>query len=305
MKTFHAVKKMEVLMKQKRMALCALSALLILTFVAVGFSKDKPVESQWVATPASIDGMNTEWGNTPFYTQKKVEVDYAFMNDAENLFVFFIFKNPKYLSSIGWTGMTIWLSPQGEKDKDLGIRFVKKEISADDYIALLEEQTGKPVSDQDKGKIRQHKAYMLFEQELINKKAPDYSGDAPRPRFMGAIFRSNNVEKTVIYEFSFSLARLAEAAPQIGIEPGKGLSLNFEWGGATKEYKEALASGLAARDTSARDDRPTGSLTSERGGGEGLGNLETDSSNLARMRRQLQQVKKYDFWVELILAQNK
>lgn len=292
-------------MKQKRITLSVLSAFLILTLVVIGFSKDKPVNSQWAATPASIDGMNTEWGNFPMNQYKKAKVEYAFMNGQEDLFILFIFKDPKYLSSIGWTGLTIWLSPQGKKDKNLGIRFVKKEINADDYIAMLEEQTGKPVSDKDKEKIRQHKAYMLFDQELINKKAPDYSEDAPKPKFRGALFRNNILEKTLIYEFSFSLARLAEVAPQIGAEPGKGINLNFEWGGATKEYKEALASGLAARDTSARDARPTGGLTSERGAGEGLGNLETDSSDLARMRRQLQRVKKYDFWVELILAQSK
>ena len=292
-------------MKQKKMSHSVLSAFLMLTLVMVGFSKDKAVESQWVATPASIDGMNTEWGNSPLYNQKKVDVDYAFMNDAENLFILFIFKDPKYLSSINWTGMTIWLSPQGKKEKNLGIRFVKKEITADDYIALMEKQTGKALADEEKEKIRRHKAYMLFEQELINKKAPDYSEDAPKPRFRGALFRNNILEKAIIYEFSFSLPRLAEVAPQIAAEPGQTLNLNFEWGGASKEYKEALASGLAAQDTAARAGRATGSLTAERGAGERLGDVETDSSDLARMRRQLQRVKKYDFWVELILAQNK
>jgi hypothetical protein len=292
-------------MKKKRIVSSWLFAFMVLALVAAGFAKDEPVTSQWIATPPSIDGMNTEWGNVSLSTYKKAKIDYAFMNDAENLFMLFIFKDPKFLSSISWTGMTIWLSPQGKKDKDLGIRFVKKEITADDYIAILEEQTGKAVSDQQKEKIRQNKAYILFEQELINKKAPDYSEDAPKPRFRGALFRNNTLEKAFIYEFSFSLPRLAEVAPQIGAEPGKGLNLNFEWGGATKEYKEALASGLAARDTSARDARPTSGLTSERREGEGLGSLETDSSDLARMRRQLQKVKKYDFWVELTLAQNK
>lgn len=292
-------------MKQKKLTHSVLLAFFILTLITIGFSKDKPVESQWVATPASIDGMNTEWNNVPLYTHKKVNVDYAFMNDAENLFILFVFKDPKYLSSINWTGMTIWLSPQGKKDKNLGIRFIKKEITADDYIALLEEQTGKAIADEEKEKIRRIKAYMLFDQELINKQAPDYSDDAPKPRFKGALFRNNTLEKTLVYEFSFSLSRLAEVAPQIAAEPGKALNLNFEWGGATKEYKEALASGLAAQDTAARADRATGSLTAERGAGEGFGRLETDSSDLARMRRQLQKVRKYDFWVELKLAQNK
>jgi hypothetical protein len=108
-----------------------------------------------------------------------------------------------------------------------------------------------------------------------------------------------------LYECAISLSNLAEVAPEIGAEPGKGFSLNFEWGGATKEYKEALSANLARQQTSARAGGATGSLTGERRG-EGLGGgAESGGSSQARLRRQLQRVKKYDFWVDLNLAQNK
>jgi hypothetical protein len=297
--------KTEVSMKRRKMVNGLLLAFLAFALVATGFSKDKPVDSQWASAPASIDGMNTEWGNVSLVTHKKTKVDYAFMNGAEDLFILFIFKDPKYLSSLSWTGLTVWLSPQGEKDKNLGIRFIKKQISADDYIAILEKQVGKAMPEDKKEQIRQNKAYWLFEQELINKKAADYAEDAPKPKFTGALFRSNVLQKTVLYELAISFAKLAEIAPEIGAGPGTGLNVNFEWGGATKEYKEALASGMAQRDTSARAGGATGSLTSERGAGEGLGDVERSSSKLARMRSQLQRVKKYDFWVEVNLAQDK
>jgi hypothetical protein len=292
-------------MKVRKMEKGLLLAFVALALVTTGFSKNKPVESQWASMPASIDGMNTEWGDVSLMTQKKTKVDYAFMNGAENLFILFIFKDPKYLSSISWSGLTVWLSPQGEESKNLGIRFVKKQISADDYIAILEKQVGQPMPEDKKEQIRQNKAYWLFDQELINKKDSDYAEDAPRPKFKGALFRSNVLQQTVIYELAISFPKLEEIAPEIGAQPGKNLNVNFEWGGATKEYKEALVSGMAQRDTSARAGGATGSLTTERGAGEGLGDVERDSSNLARMRSQLQKVKKYDFWVEVILAQNK
>lgn len=291
-------------MERKKMLKSLFFVFVTLALVTAGFSKDEPVDSQWAAAAASIDGMNTEWGNVPMNSQKKTKVDYAFMNSEQDLFVLFIFKNPQYLSSINWTGMTVWFSSQGKKDKDLGIRFINKQISADEYIALAEKQAGRTLADSEKEKIRQNKAYMFFEQELINKKAEGYSEDAPRPKFKGAGFRTNNLEKAVIYEFAISLSTLAEIVPELGAEPGKTLNLNFEWGGASKEYKEALASGLAQQDMSGRADRATGSLTSERGANEGLGSLESDRSDLARMRGQLQKIKKYDFWVELSLAQN-
>jgi len=282
-----------------------LLAFVVLALVATGFSKDKPVESQWVSTPASIDGMNTEWGNVSLITYKKTKVDYTFMNGEKDLFILFIFKDPKYLSSINWTGLTVWLSSQGKEDKNLGIRFIRKQISADDYIAILEKQVGNAMPEEKKEQIRQNKAYWLFEQELINKNAADYSEDTPNPKFNGASFRNNVLQKNIIYELAISFSKLAEIAPEIGAGPGKSLSLNFEWGGASKEYKEALAVGMAQQDTRARAAGATGSLTSERGASEGLGDVERSSSNLARMRSQLQKVKKYNFWVEVNLAQNK
>ena len=122
--------------------------------------------------------------------------------------------------------------------------------------------------------------------------------------YEGAAFRNSVTENAVVYEVAISLPKLAEAAPGLALEPGKGVNVNFEWGGATKEYKEALARGLAAGETRAGAGQATGSLTAERGGG-GLGDVEYDSVKMAQLRRQLQQVKQYDFWVELNLAQNK
>lgn len=291
-------------MEKQRMSSFIGIVLMTVVLVATGFANDESVDSQWTAAPASIDGMNTEWGDIPMNKYKKAKVEYAFMNSQDDLFILYTFKDPKYLSSINWTGLTVWFSLQGKKDKNFGIRFIKKQISADEYIAIAEKQTGRTLADSEKERIRQNKAYILFEQELINKKVEGYSKDAPLPKFQSAGFRTNNLEKTVVYEVAISLSKLAEIAPELGVGPGKILNLNFEWGGASKEYKEALASGLAQQEMGGRAGRATGSLTSERGAGEGMGSLETDRPDLARMRSQLQKVKKYDFWVELSLAQN-
>jgi len=291
-------------MKRTRMIGSVSLIFVMLALVTIGFSKDKPVECQWATGLPSIDGMNTEWANVSLTTYKKADVDYAFMNDAENLFILFIFRNPQFLSSINWTGLTVWISPQGEREKDLGIRLMKKQISADEYIAILEKQVGQEMPEDRKAQVRQNKAYWMFEQQLISKKAAGYSKDAEPPKYQGAQFRNNVLEKTVLYEIAISLPKLAEIAPGLAVEPGKGVSLNFEWGGASKEYKEALARNLAQGETSASASQGTSRLTGERSGG-GLGDVETDSVKMARMRRQLQRVKQYDFWVDLNLAQSK
>lgn len=290
-------------MKRNKMILSLSLIVTVLICAVIGFSKDKPVESKWIATPPSIDGMNTEWGDASFASYKKAGIDYAFMNDAENLFIMFIYRNPRYLSSLNWTGLTVWIGQQGEKEKDLGINLKRKQISADDYIAILEKQVGQEMPEDRKAQIRQNKAYWMFEQRLIDKNAEGYSKDAEPPVYQGALFKNSVSENAVVFEIAISLSKLAEAAPGFVLEPGKAASLNFEWGGATKEYKEALARGLGQSETRAGS-QDAASLDGERGGG-GLGSAEYDSVKLASMRRQLQQVKQYDFWVDLNLAQEK
>jgi hypothetical protein len=293
---------MEVSMKRNRLITSVLFILAMMTFIAPGFSKDESVGSMWIASPPSIDGMNTEWTKASLTSYKKTAVDYAFMNDSENLYVLFIFRNPKYLSSINWTGLTMWVSPQGEKKKELGINLLRKQISADEYIAFMEKQVGQEMPEDRKAQVRQNKAYWMFEQRLINKNAADYDADVQPPVYAGAQFRSNVLDKALLYEVAISFPKLAEIAPELGVEPGKSVSVNFEWGGATKEYKESLARGIGQNTTKAQDQQ-AGGLTGERGGG-GLGSAENDSVRLASMRRQLQQVKQYDFWIDLNLVRN-
>lgn len=289
-------------MKKKSLVSSVLFLFMTISLVTAGLAKDESINSKWAATLPSIDGMNTEWSNVPLKTYKKADIDYAFMNNADNLFVLFIFRNPKYLSSIQWTGLTMWISPKGKKNKDLGIKLMRKQISADEYIAIMEKQVGQEMPEDRKAEVRKNKAYWMFEQYLINKKAEGYDKEAEPPKYQGAAFRNNVMDKAVIYEVAVSFPKLAEVAPGIALEPGAGVDLNFEWGGATKEYKEALTRGLAQGETRAQDQR-AGGLTGERGGG-GLGDVEYDSVKMARFRRQLQQVKQYDFWVELNLAKN-
>jgi hypothetical protein len=149
-------------MEKKRILNILFMALVMAAFAATGIAKDEPVSSKWATSPASVDGMNTEWGDVPMNKYKKTKVEYAFMNGQNDLFILFVFKDPDFLSSINWTGLTVWISPQGKNNKDLGINFIKKQISADDYIAILEKQVGQPMPEDRKAQIRQNKAYFLF-----------------------------------------------------------------------------------------------------------------------------------------------
>jgi hypothetical protein len=260
----------------------------------VGIAKDKVVSSAWTAAPLNVDGLQNDWTDDVLNSEKKVAVDYAFRNDAENLYVLFIIKNRKYLSSIAVTGLNVWLSDDGKKSKKYGINFRAKQITADEYIALLQEKVGSDMPEERKTQIRSIANYIMYDHKVINEE-----GDAAEPseelKFRPALFRTKGQQNAVIYELAVPLKRVHDLAPGVGVEPGNSVKVGFQWGGWTKELKEAQASKIGQSGTKARADGATG-LTGERRAGSGA------SASLTSMRRATP--KEYSFWVEVNLAQN-
>jgi hypothetical protein len=274
---------------------------LVLALCVPGMAKKKKVEvveSLWAPALVKIDGWNTEWDEGALNSEGKVALDYAFMNDAKNLYILFIFKNPRFLSTIDLTGMKMFFSPEGKKEEDRGIRFVARKFSADGYIALMEKEIG-PAPEDKKKTIRTNPAYIIFGHEMISKGKPgEY-------KMTGALFRSRRDKKTFIYEFSIPFKKLLELAPEIGAEPGKSMDVDFKWGGTTEEINRALASRIGDGAASAAGGAAAaGGLTSERRTeGAYLGGVENSGSRLEQMRRM--QPKKYSFQVSVKLAESK
>ncbi len=270
--------------------------ILVLTTLAIsltGLSKTETIASQWLSSPLNIDGSSVDWEDDAQNFEKKVRVNYAFKNDAETLFILFAFKDPKFLSSIRATGMTVWFNTEGKKKKNYGITFVKKEVSADAYVSYLEQQSG-PISEEKKKEILANPSYLFHEALVINKKGKSSPQSSDTKEATPAIFRSKEQNKMLVYEFAIPLKRLIEDAPGIGTEPGKIITVGFQWGGMTEEMRKRMLERQAAaggRSTGAADysawDNETGS--------DRRGNSAP---------RQGQTPKIHSFWVEVQLAQN-
>ena len=205
----------------------SLTFLMILTLSLVGLSKEKKVASNWTPGPLNIDGSSVEWGSDVLNTEKKVSVEYAFRNDAENLFVLFIFKDPKYLSTINTSGMTLWFNTEGKKKKKYGITFVKQRVPAEAFISILEKQKG-ALSEEEKNNIRVNPYYFLHNAKVINKKSKSATQSAGGREAELAVFRSMRQQKTVVYEFGIPLKKLTENVHGIGTEPGKIRMINLQ-----------------------------------------------------------------------------
>jgi hypothetical protein len=288
-------------MKHSKILYIFFMCFLVLALCVPGMAKKKKeavVESQWAPALVKIDGWNTEWDAGALSSESKVSVDYAFMNDDKNLYILVVFKTRKFLSSIYQTGMKVFFSPEGKKGANSGIRFVATQLSADEYIELMEREIG-PADEARKKAIRANPAYIVFGHQLITK------GKSGQYRLTGPVFGNKSDKKTWNFEFSIPLEKLAELAPEIGAEPGKGFNVGFEWGGATEAIKKDLAGRIGDRATSgAGGAAAAGELTGERRTeGAGLGDVERSGSQLEQMRRM--QPKKYSFWVDVKLAQKK
>ena len=253
-------------------------------------------KSTWNMAQMAVDGTEFDWQDAAPFFEKKVAVDYAFKNDANFLYMLFKFKDAKqFMSTVDWTGMTVYLDPNGKKKKDYFINFQKKQITAEEFIVKMEAEKG-PLSQDDKNQIMANEFYVDHDVQVTNKKAKSQTLEKVEG-MVPAIFRaSKNQDGTYLWEFAIPLARPAEMAPGIGAVPGQQIKVGFFWGGATDEWKAAMASRMGSQGSAARS-RAAGGVSSESGGAS----TRLDSNiGLASMRRQMP--KKYTIWVDVLLA---
>jgi len=265
---------------------------LMLSITMMASAKNKVINSVWTGVPVDIDGSTEDWAEHTLSFDKKVKVDYAFRNDAGYLYVLFVFKDPKYLTSINASGMTIYFNTKGKKKKDSGITFSNKRVSAEQFIALIEQQQG-PLPEERKTQINNNPYYFIQNYTVINKKKMSPPSVEEGVEVKRALFRFAKEQDTVIYEFAIPLEKRVELATGIGIEPGKAIKIGFEWGGMTKTMRESRMKRMG--DQSIRTSATKASdLKGERRDGR------ASSNTMSSMRKR--SPKKYSFWADVQLA---
>lgn len=257
------------------------------------YPKDQSVKSMWTEAPVKINGADNEWVESPLNLEKKMSIDYAFKNDADYLYVLLKFKDPKYLSSINITGVTIYHHAEGKKKKDFGVKFLQKMVTAEEYIAYLE-KSKVAVTEEQKTEMRKNQAYPLPYVEVIDKKNKNKeAAQDAKP----AVYQVITQDNTITFEFAIPLEKPAGLSPGIGTEPGKSIKVGFDWGGVTEQMRQqwmktgSLKGGGGGGGIS--DGKSSGVNRADYSGGRGAG--------LTALRKRF---KQYNFWVDLQLAQN-
>jgi hypothetical protein len=261
-----------------------LLAVLAIPFAATG--KTAPVLSRWQRSPLKIDGDISDWLAPSFQSEKQVQAEYAFGNDGENLYLIFVFKDQKYLSSLAQTGFTIWFNDQGKKKKKLGLRFEKKTLSSAELIAVMEKKSG-PLADEKKREMLAKPAYVVNQFVAVNGDNDDQTdlvfARPPLPEFTTLAASGR-----LAFEFRIPIG----PGNGLNLAPGQTVMVGFDWGGSTKEMRRALLQ-RGGYEGGEEGGLPAGEQELDP---EGPG--QRDSGGLPSMRGP----KHYVFWYELTLA---
>jgi hypothetical protein len=267
-----------------------------LTAAVPFFAEEKIIESTWTAEPPRIDGQAVDWAQNVLNLSKGENVSYAFKNDADRLYLLFIFNESKTLSSIAATGMTFWINTEGKAKKTHGLRFYQKVLNGQQLIQQMESQ-GESIPEEKKAEFLNSKTpFNLFSCDIISKK-----GEAVPSATRGvATYRVGKDGKNTVYEFLIPIAFLKDPASQTAFDTRKPFKFGFEWGGATPEILKAQMAQLG--DQGVRAGASAGNLERQVGGEES-DEFSAPSSDMSRMRRRLP--KKFDFWINLMVAENR
>jgi hypothetical protein len=272
-------------MLKNKLVLGLIQIIALSLFSSITLPAENIVQSTWTASPLQIDGQSKDWTGDAVTSEKGVGVDYAFRNDGRDLYVLLIFKDPKFLSSIDMTGITLYPNILGKKDKDWGVKFVKKTVNGTQLIEYMEKM-GQPLSEERKEELKAKPQFIVFEATAVNKKGEEIFPAGPVQDIDLPGFRIGRQQNLVLYEFRIPLVSREVHPAGIGAEPGKDIKIGFEWGGMTKEMREAMRGRARGTQTGA-------DMTKETTTGTYESSLSTGPAG----------PKKYSFWVDVKLAQ--
>lgn len=280
-------------MRQERILRFGLSILIVSTVGLLGFAKEETVASAWTPTPLKIDGSPAEWEGSPSFTHPKTKVDVTFRNDPEYLYVLFKFNDPKYLSSIRQTGLTLYFNTEGKKKKHYGVNFIQTTVSADEFIKIVEEAQG-PIPEERKAQIKMQPQYIVHNIKVVGKAAEAKAKTPPEAKARPCVFKASKQQNAMVYELAIPLKRLAAHLAGVGAEPGATVKVGFEWGGMTKEMRKQYMSRRAAAGSRGRQGASRFVPRDTSG--------DTGAAAASRNMPFSKTPKRYTFWLDLKLA---
>lgn len=249
------------------------------------------VRSGKLAAPIRLDGKADEWEGVPRVLDTKAGVEFAFQNDARNLYVLVVLKKPEALQSVEATGMAILGRPGGSRKAAKGALFLTREVSADGYIAWRESQ-GAILTDADKAEIRKFPRHPISLAFAIDAKGSSYGPLRKQTDFFPPDSSIEPQAAEPAYEFRIPLASPDLVPGAIGGTPGAPIRISFEWGGTARSSLSTEAGRKAPT---------TGGTGYQSGTGRTWGQEYLDNYD-PMSRPNMGGTKKFSFAVDVTLA---
>jgi hypothetical protein len=200
-----------------------------------------------------INGLADDWGEVPVAAHEETKVEFAFRNDADNLYILLAFKDPHFLSTLEQSGVTIYFNAGRENKKDRGIKFTRLMLTSEELIARRRGQ-GRNLTDEQVAAIKAKPFHTLFLYDIVNKKDRELMA-AAKP----ALFPDFNAVRSGgqwIFEFKIPLARNENQPFGVGVEPGGNARAGIEWGGRMApptQQETTFMRSMAERDAPGQD----------------------------------------------------
>lgn len=104
-----------------------LRAVLPLLLATVGLLQpalaDEQLASRWSPAPIVVDGDADEWRGIVFQYFDNDNSALGIMNDADNLYLIVLSRDEATIRQMERRGVTVWISPDGKKKKQYGLRY--------------------------------------------------------------------------------------------------------------------------------------------------------------------------------------
>jgi hypothetical protein len=255
------------------------------------------MQSNWTPELIEIDGYLYDWTDKPMTYFKDEEVSLGILNDNENLYVLFCFRNDQWAQLIRMGGVTLWFDNKGEKNKDFGIRYKggppPAEIHGDRRVQI----ENLPGEQRERFKESQGQESQLI---IIDK--GKHTITIPGGSH-GVSVNSSISQGLYIYEFRVPIKDKEKEYHSINTQPGQTIDVGFEWGLSEDEIMNMRKELDIEGDDMERPPRGSGMQSpNDEGGMEppAGGDMRPDRGMRPGGSRQL--VEKKEIWVKVSLA---
>jgi len=198
-----------------------LIAALAWVIIPAAASARPEIASHWRDREITVDGQDAEWSEARTYV-KDAKMSIAAFNDDEYLYLCIMTNDQQVLRQAMMQGLTIWLDPDGGKDKEFGVRFPIG-MRGDPSMRVPMPQEAEP----DTAEFHERFGQATTEIEIIGPEK-DQTRRMPVNAVVGIDATLNMLPEGFVYELRIPLVQTDDHPFAVGIDRTDEIGLGVE-----------------------------------------------------------------------------